>query len=87
VSTSVVLYGRDGCCLCEEARQVLLAAQARHAFRLDERDIERDERLLRTYLERIPVVEINGVERFQFFVDPEELERLLQDSRPAPTPR
>ena len=36
-----------------------------------------DERLLKTYLERIPVVEINGAVAFEFFVSEPELERRL----------
>jgi glutaredoxin len=75
--TSVVLYTRRGCCLCDEARQVLERAQRKHPFALAERDIEQDDVLLRRYLERIPVVEVDGVEAFELFVDEPELERLL----------
>ena len=67
--TEVVLYGRDGCCLCDEAREVLERVRVAHPFVLVERDIEADERLLRAYLERIPVVAIDGVEVFELFVD------------------
>jgi glutaredoxin len=74
---TVVLYGRDGCCLCDEAREILLRVRARHPFVLEDRDIDRDEELLRAYLERIPVVTIDGVERFELFVDESELERRL----------
>ena len=74
---SVVLFGRDGCCLCDEARAVLLEVQARHPFVLQERDIDDDEALLRAYLERIPVVTIDGVEEFELFVDRTELEQRL----------
>ena len=75
----VVLYGRDGCCLCDEARQALARIGARHpgAFRLQERDIESDEDLLRRYLERIPVIEIDGVEALELQVDEMELEQRL----------
>jgi glutaredoxin len=75
--TTVTLYTREGCCLCEQARAILLRAQARHAFELDERDIEADERLLRDYLERIPVVAVDGTEAFELVVDEAELERML----------
>ena len=74
---TVVLYGRDGCCLCDQAREVLERVRARCPFELHELDIERDTDLLRTYLERIPVVTIDGVEEFEFFVDERELERRL----------
>jgi hypothetical protein len=74
---TVVLYGRDGCCLCDEAREILLRVRARHPFVLEDRDIDCDDELLRVYLERIPVVTIDGVEQFELFVDESELERRL----------
>jgi glutaredoxin len=73
----ITLYTRAGCHLCEAAREILIRAQARHGFELDERDIEGDERLLAAYLERIPVVSIDGVEAFELFVDESELEQML----------
>ena len=69
----VVLYGRPGCCLCDEAREVIMRVRAARPFELEERDIDGDESLLRAYLERIPVVTIDGVEAFELFVDPAEL--------------
>jgi len=65
----VVLYGRPGCCLCDEAREVLERVRAELPFELVERDIERDDGLLRRYLERIPVVSLDGVELFDYAVD------------------
>jgi glutaredoxin len=79
--TTVVLYGRDGCCLCDDAREMLLLARGRHEFDLIERDIETDERLLRVYLERIPVIEIDGAEAFELVIDQGELERRLGEGR------
>lgn len=77
MSRQVILYTREGCCLCEEAREVLLRVRAQHEFILEERDIEADDALLRAYLERIPVVTIDGVEAFEFFVDESELAQRL----------
>jgi hypothetical protein len=82
VRPTVVLFGRGGCCLCDDARDVLLRVRAKHPFTLEERDIEEDQRLLRAYLERIPVVTIDGREAFELFVDEDELERRLTESRP-----
>jgi redox-sensing transcriptional repressor len=65
----VVLYGRPGCCLCDDARVVLERVRVDQPFELLERDIEDDERLLRAYLERIPVVTLDGEELFDFAVD------------------
>jgi glutaredoxin len=75
--TTLVLYGREGCCLCDDAREVLERVRRRRTFVLEERDIDSDEALLRAYLERIPVVTIDGVEAFELFVDESELERRL----------
>jgi glutaredoxin len=74
---SVVLYGREGCCLCDDARLVLQRVRDRRGFELRECDIETDESLLRAYLERIPVVTIDGTEAFELVVDEAELERRL----------
>ena len=74
---TVVLYGREGCCLCDDAREVLERVRDRCQFVLQERDIDTDTSLLRAYLERIPVVTIDGVEEFELFVDEAELERRL----------
>jgi glutaredoxin len=75
----VVLYGREGCCLCDEAREALERIGSRHPglFAVKEHDIDADERLLRLYLERIPVIEIDGVEAFELLVDEQELELRL----------
>ena len=73
----VVLYGREGCCLCKRALELLERMRARYWFRLEQRDIELDQELLRAYLERIPVVTIDGVEAFELFIDERELERWL----------
>jgi hypothetical protein len=78
-SPDVVLYGRDGCCLCDDAREILERVRATHPFALTERDIDADDGLLRAYLERIPVVVIDGVEVFELVVDESELRRHLGD--------
>jgi hypothetical protein len=75
--TEVVLYGRVGCCLCDEAREMLVRAQVRYPFALQERDIESDQRLHRAYLERIPVITIDGEEAFELLIDEAELDRRI----------
>jgi glutaredoxin len=76
--THVTLYSRPGCHLCEDARAMLDRARARRAFDLEEIDIESDDALLRRYLERIPVIAVDGEEAFELLVDESALrERLL----------
>jgi hypothetical protein len=81
----VILYTREGCCLCDDAREVLLRVRGRHpsAFVLQERDIDGDDDLHRAYLERIPVVSIDGEEAFELFVGEPELERRLGIVQPG----
>jgi glutaredoxin len=74
---TVVLYSRPGCCLCDDAREILERVRSRRPFDLSEVDIDADEALLRTHLERIPVVTIDGVEAFELFVSEAALERRL----------
>jgi glutaredoxin len=59
--TEVVVYSRPGCHLCEEAIEAIVALHGEgYRFELREVDIESDDRLLRSHLERIPVVEVDG---------------------------
>jgi hypothetical protein len=57
----VTLYTRAGCHLCDEAREAIAALRGElPPFELSEVDIDQDERLLAAYLERIPVVAVDG---------------------------
>jgi len=59
--TVVTLYGRPGCHLCDEARDAIVALREEVSrFELREVNIERDDALLARYLERIPVVKVDG---------------------------
>ena len=74
---TVTLYGRPGCHLCDDARAALRQIQAARPFVLQEVDIETDDRLFKRYLERIPVIALDGEELFDLFVDEEALRRKL----------
>ena len=74
---TVTLYGRAGCHLCDDARAALERVRAERPFALAEVDIERDDALFKRYLERIPVVAVDGEERFELFVEDEALRRTL----------
>jgi glutaredoxin len=59
--TTVVLYSRPDCHLCDEARAAILAIRDQGMrFELQEIDIESDDELFLRYLERIPVVTVEG---------------------------
>ena len=74
----VVLYGKPGCHLCDEAREVVERVREQHPFELEEVDVSTDPALHSDYGERIPVLALDGEELFEFHVDAEELARRLQ---------
>ena len=76
--TRLTVFGRPGCHLCDDARAVLDRVGEPYAVV----DIERDDALLVRYLERIPVVTLDGEELFEFFVDEDALRARLR-SEPA----
>jgi hypothetical protein len=51
--------------------------RAAHPFELMEVDVSLDPELHRAYGERIPVLELDGEELFEFFVDAAELGRRI----------
>ena len=73
----VTLYGKPGCHLCDDARAVVERVRAAHPFELREVDVSLDPELNRAYGERIPVLELDGEELFEFFVDEAELGRRI----------
>jgi glutaredoxin len=80
--TTVTLYARSGCHLCDEAREAILRIRAEGAtFELDEIDIEADDALHRTYLERIPVVAVDGELVSELILDASALRARLDTVR------
>ena len=70
----VILYTRQGCHLCDEARQTLIRCQL--VPRLI--DIDEDPELVARYDECVPVVVIDGQERFRGRVNEVLLRRLIR---------
>lgn len=58
----VVLYGKPGCHLCEDALELLGRLARRFPMSVDEVDITSDPQLFRRYDIRIPVMVIEGGE-------------------------
>jgi Glutaredoxin-like domain (DUF836) len=80
----VVLYHAQGCHLCEVALDVVLEVQAEEPFELELVDIGGVPELESAYRERIPVVEIDGVDAFTYHVSRDGLRaRLRGDGSPG----
>jgi glutaredoxin len=73
----VVLYTRRGCHLCDDA----LAVLRRHGLAPRLIDIDADAQWRERYNECVPVVEIDGKERFRGRVNEILLSRLLANQK------
>jgi glutaredoxin len=81
-SPRVILYARAGCHLCDEAEALLV----RHGLRPRLVDIDADPALRARYNECVPVVEIDGRERFRGQVNEVLLKRILAGKADDVTP-
>ena len=70
----VLLYTRAGCHLCDDAAATL----TRHGLEFRAIDVDSDPQLQARYNECVPVVVIDGRERFRGRVDELLLKRLLE---------
>jgi len=76
----VTVYTRPGCHLCEEAEATLVRCGLRPTLV----NIDEDPELRQRYTDCVPVVEIEGRERFRGRVNEVLLRRLLKELPPAP---
>ena len=70
----VVIYTRHGCCLCDDAEELIRA----HGLAPQLIDVDADAALRERFTDCVPVVEIDGKVRFRGRVDPVLLRRLLR---------
>lgn len=74
----VLFYTRRGCHLCDDAWEIVAAAQRRYGFTLERVDVDADQALAARHGECVPVVEIDGKVRFRGRVNRVLLERMLR---------
>jgi glutaredoxin len=78
----ITVYSKPDCHLCEQAMSALRALQGELGFELEEIDIHSDDRLLRAYFERIPVICLGeGEELCEYFVDEKVVRERLESRR------
>jgi len=73
----VALFVADGCGLCVAARESVESVCAELGLGYEVIGIDGDEELERRYRVSLPVVEIDGDRRFEFFVEPHDLRAAL----------
>lgn len=79
----VVLYVRQGCHLCDDARPLVAGVATDAGTRVDEVDIDTGgPDLVERYGELVPVVTVDGVQQGYWRIDADRLRRALA-GRPA----
>ncbi len=81
MSLQVVLYGKLGCCLCDECETLLRGLQSEFDFTLQKVDISRDETLHERWKCHIPVVTFDGRNRVALRITQARLRRALLRSQ------
>ena len=86
--TRVVLFGRVGCHLCDEAREVVRTVCDEVGADWSEVDIDTDplpgRDLVAELGELVPVVEVDGVQQGYWRIDANRLRRTLTAAGPRP---
>jgi glutaredoxin len=77
--TTVTLYTKPDCHLCDSAHEVLEEIREEFDFDIERVDISRDRALHKRYGVRIPVVAVDGVELFEHRVDDRKLRLILTE--------
>lgn len=75
--TRIDFYERQGCHLCDDALKVVLAEAAAAGAEVVRHDIDASPELQARYGELVPVVELDGVQHSQWFVDAGRLRAAL----------
>lgn len=75
------MYSRTTCGLCDRAREMILGIREEIPFEYDEVFVDDDLALEREYGLRVPVVLVDGIERFEVEIsDPELRAALTRDA-------
>lgn len=73
----VTLLTRDGCHLCDDAREAVRSAAVATGADWSEQDVDTDPELRAEYGDRVPVVLIDDVEHGWFRIDTDRLRAAL----------
>lgn len=73
----ILIYGRKGCHLCDEAERDIREETAGYPVRISKVDVDVDAALRRSFGDQVPVVMIDGRKAFKLRVDRRRLRRHL----------
>jgi glutaredoxin len=75
----VVVYGKPGCHLCDEAQEELRRFQADFVFEIAKVDIESDPKLFDEMKHDIPVIEVDGKRLWKYRVPPKAFRKVMEE--------
>ena len=79
--TTVTIYSRHGCHLCEDAESTLESLREELNFEIEVIYIEDDAELIRLYSDQVPVIHIDGIHHDFYKVDPLRFRSSLEKHR------
>jgi glutaredoxin len=68
--TTITIYSRHGCHLCDDAENVLESMRKELNFEIEVIDIDQDTELIKLYSDQVPVIHIDGLHHDFYKVDP-----------------
>jgi len=79
--TTITIYSRQGCHLCNDAQKTLESMREELNFEIEVIDIDKDAELIKLYSDQVPVIHIDGIHHDFFKVDPLRFKSSLETHR------
>ena len=79
--TTVTIYSRQGCHLCDDAEKVLESLREELNFEIEVINIDEDAELIKLYSDQVPVIHIDGIHHDFYKVDPTRFRSSLEKHR------
>jgi len=79
--TTITIYSRQGCHLCDDAQKTLESMREELNFEIVVIDIDQDTELLKLYSDQVPVIHIDGIHHDFYKVDPLRFRSSLEKHR------
>ena len=79
--TTITIYSRPGCHLCDDAQNVLESLCEELNFEIEVINIDIDPELIKLYSDQVPVIHIDGIHHDFYKVDPVRFRSSLEKHR------
>ena len=79
--TTITIYSRQGCHLCDDAEIILESLREELNFEIEVINIDEDAELIKLYSDQVPVIHIDGIHHDFYKVDPLRFRSSLEKHR------